>query len=107
MNAEDFYNCQREKKPFTKLTKTGISDNLENVFEFAEMYHKSRIITFVCDCIIHPEEQNSIRKSIKINDVTKELIQSMKDQDCIKVMEKESSIKNTTLVNIEIQVIKK
>ena len=35
---EQFYKNLKEKKSFTKLTGTGISDNLENVFEFAKLY---------------------------------------------------------------------
>lgn len=42
MKAEDFYNELGEKKDFTKLTKTGISTNYDNVFAFAEAYHKSQ-----------------------------------------------------------------
>jgi len=42
MTPTDFFE-QIEKKPFTKLTSTGISDNLENVMEFAEQYHQAKL----------------------------------------------------------------
>jgi hypothetical protein len=38
MTPEQYYETLQDKKPFTKLTNTGISDNLPNVFEFAKMY---------------------------------------------------------------------
>lgn len=45
--AEEYYNNLEVKKPFTKLTSTGIDDNKENVFElmqsYAEQYHNSRV----------------------------------------------------------------
>ena len=41
MKPKEFYESLEEKKPFTKLTSTGISDNLPNVFDFAEMYAKT------------------------------------------------------------------
>jgi hypothetical protein len=48
MNAEEFYNNLDVKKAFTKLTSTGITDNLENVFEFAEAYYKSKVSELDC-----------------------------------------------------------
>jgi len=38
MTPKEYYETLQEKKPFTRLTSTGISDNLPNVFEFAKMY---------------------------------------------------------------------
>ena len=43
MNAQEYYIELEEKKPFTRLTSTGITDNLVNVFEFAEAYHKDKV----------------------------------------------------------------
>lgn len=40
MTPEQFYESLEEKKSFTKLTSTGITDNLKNVFEFAKMYQE-------------------------------------------------------------------
>lgn len=41
--AEEYYRSLNKMKSFTKLTRTGITDDLENVFEFAEAYHQSRV----------------------------------------------------------------
>ena len=41
--AKEFYNDTEYPKAFTKLTSTGISDNFENVFEFAEAYANSAL----------------------------------------------------------------
>ena len=41
--AEEFYNLLEERIDFTKLTNTGISNNYENVFNFAESYAKEEL----------------------------------------------------------------
>lgn len=48
MTPEEFYESLPEKKPFTELTSTGISDNLPNVFEFAKMYAEAITVTRCC-----------------------------------------------------------
>ena len=48
MIPEEFYESLQEKKPFTELTSTGISDNLPNVFEFAKMYAEAITVTRCC-----------------------------------------------------------
>lgn len=40
MKAEEYYKGLDNKKNFTKLNNTGISDNLENVFEFADDFYR-------------------------------------------------------------------
>lgn len=49
MTPKEFYESLEEKKPFTELTSTGISDNLPNVFEFAKMYAEAISVTQCCD----------------------------------------------------------
>ena len=44
MTPKEFYESLQEKKPFTKLTNTGISDNLTNVFEFAKEYEQKQLL---------------------------------------------------------------
>jgi len=41
--AREYYTDLEDKKHFTKLTNTGITDNLENVFDFAESYHQQEL----------------------------------------------------------------
>lgn len=48
MTPKEFYENLEEKKPFTELTSTGISDNLTNVFEFAKMYAEAITVTHCC-----------------------------------------------------------
>lgn len=38
MDVKEFYESLNEKPNFTKLTSTGISDNLPEVFKFVESY---------------------------------------------------------------------
>jgi hypothetical protein len=49
MTPKEFYESLQEKKPFTELTSTGISDNLPNVFEFAKMYAEAISVTRCCE----------------------------------------------------------
>jgi len=49
MTPKEFYENLEEKKPFTELTSTGISDNLQNVFEFAKMYAEAINYTRCCE----------------------------------------------------------
>jgi hypothetical protein len=49
MTPKEFYESLQEKKPFTELTSTGISDNLPNVFEFAKMYAEAITVTLCCE----------------------------------------------------------
>ena len=49
MTPKEFYESLQEKKPFTELTSTGISDNLPNVFEFAKMYAEAITVTRCCE----------------------------------------------------------
>jgi hypothetical protein len=49
MPPKEFYESLQEKKPFTELTSTGISDNLPNVFEFAKMYAEAITVTRCCE----------------------------------------------------------
>ena len=51
MTPRDFYESLQEKKPFTELTNTGISDNLPNVFEFAKMYAEAITVTRCCSAL--------------------------------------------------------
>jgi hypothetical protein len=51
MTPKEFYESLQEKKPFTKLTSTGISDNLTNVFEFAKMYAEAITVTRCCETL--------------------------------------------------------
>ncbi len=44
MTPKEFYESLQEKKPFTKLTNTRISDNLTNVFEFAKEYEQKQLL---------------------------------------------------------------
>ena len=48
MTPKEFYESLQEKKPFTELTSTGISDNLPNVFEFARKYAEAITVTHCC-----------------------------------------------------------
>tara|TARA_R110002012_G_scaffold304591_1_gene508157 strand:+ start:97 stop:414 length:318 start_codon:yes stop_codon:yes gene_type:complete len=48
MTPKEFYESLQEKKPFTELTSTGISDNLPNVFEFARNYAEAITVTHCC-----------------------------------------------------------
>jgi hypothetical protein len=41
--AKEFYLNLEEKKYFSKLTKTGISDDYDNVFEFAVNFAKEMV----------------------------------------------------------------
>ena len=49
MTPKEFYESLQEKKPFTELTSTGISNNLPNVFEFAKMYAEAINYTHSCE----------------------------------------------------------
>ena len=49
MTPKEFYENLEEKKPFTELTSTGISDNLQNVFEFTKMYAEAINYTHCCE----------------------------------------------------------
>jgi len=51
MTPKEFYESLQEKKPFTELTSTGISDNLTNVFEFAKMYAEAITVTRCCETL--------------------------------------------------------
>ena len=42
ISAREYYLKLDEKPYFTQLTKTGISDNLHNVFRFADEYHRDQ-----------------------------------------------------------------
>jgi hypothetical protein len=56
MTPEEFYESLQEKKPFTELTNTGISDNLPNVFEFAKLYAEAITVTRCCKTLKDKEE---------------------------------------------------
>ena len=53
MTPKEFYESLQEKKPFTELTSTGISDNLPNVFEFAKIYAEAITVTPCCTELNH------------------------------------------------------
>lgn len=53
MKAKDFR--QEQDYPythFTKLTSTGISPNYDNIEEFAEAYHKSKVKNLGVFCVM-------------------------------------------------------
>ena len=58
MPPKEFYESLQEKKPFTKLTSTGISDNLPNVFEFAKMYAEAITVTRCCESVKGRKDHN-------------------------------------------------
>lgn len=43
MTARDFYNKEDKYSVFSKLTSTGISDDLDKITEFAEGYHQAKL----------------------------------------------------------------
>lgn len=43
MTARDFYNKEEKYSIFSKLTSTGISDDLDKITEFAEDYHQTKL----------------------------------------------------------------
>jgi len=68
MTPKEFYENLEEKKPFTELTSTGISDNLQNVFEFAKMYAEAINYTRCCTeskCDHEPRNPNKKYTSCK------------------------------------------
>ena len=65
MTPKEFYETLEEKKPFTELTNTGISDNLINVFEFAEMY-KEAINVMQSSLLLKDEEVQTFEDFLKL-----------------------------------------